>query len=133
MESEQKPRPFMEYQTRVGGVLREDGKFRGVIGCQYRDPSLSEPEYFDFKCEELRDSQEQAMQDSTTLFYLLETTSPPTVAFSGFVYSLPTLDEQARAQKWLRENEHVALYFEREFPGARLVAAAMLGANTIKP
>lgn len=133
MGNEQRPRPFLEYQTRISGVLREDGKFRGVIGCEYKGSSNGEPEYFDFRCEELRDSQEQAMQDSATLFYLLETTSPPTVAFSGYVYSLPTLEEKARAVQWLQKNEHVALYFEREFPGARLVTAVMLGANTIKP
>jgi len=132
MDNVQKPRPFMEYQTRVGGVLHEDGKYRGVIGCEYRDPSLTKPEYFDFKCEALRMTKEEASSDAATLFYLLETTSPPTVAFSGHVYSLPTLEEQARAQNWLRENDHVALYFEREFPGARLANTAPLGSSAIR-
>jgi len=130
MENDQKPRLFMEYQTRIAGYSQEDGKYRGAIGCRYIDPSLDKPEFYDFKCEELRNTPEEAMSDARDLFFELETTSPPTVAFSGYVYSMPTVEEQVRAQKWLRENDHIPLYFEREFPGARLANTTPLGSST---
>lgn len=122
----------MDYQSRVSGYREENGKYRGVIGCSYKDGSMSTTEYYDFPCDELRDSKEEAMRDTADLFYKLETTSPPTVAFAGQIYSLPTDEECKRAEKWLQENEQIALHFTREFPGARLVNTAPLGGSTAK-
>ena len=130
MRSDQKPRPFMEYQSRVSGYSQEAGMYRGTISCMYNDGSLAEPEYFEFLCDTLRASKQEATSDARDLFYKLETTSPPTVAFSGHIYSLPTAEEHDRAAKWLQENDHVALHFAQEFPGARLVNTAPLGAST---
>lgn len=86
--------------------------------------------YFDFWCDELRERPEDALSDARGLAHRLET-HPPTVAFSGMIYSLPTDKEHARAEEWIKANSNSAEEFEDEFPGARLLNSAPLGSSTI--
>jgi len=133
MQENHKPRPIADYQTFSADPILEDGKYRGVVSCKFVKGPMSEPEYFEFKCPELRDTRDEASSDARALLYTLEETPPPTVAFSGLIYSLPWTEEQARAQKWLAQNDHIAAEFEKEFPGARLITNRPLGASTFRP
>lgn len=124
-----KPFPLAEYPTRMAGHHKVGDKFRGVIGCSRVDGLLKKTMYYDFLCETLHDSLEAAMGDAGDLFHRLET-HPPTVAFNAMIYSLPTDEEHARAEQWLK-NPHSVEEFEDEFPGARLLNPAPLGSSAI--
>ena len=134
MQGEQKPRPFSEYQTRSNAVLQEGDKFRGAVSCKYVSTSGQDSEYFDFTCDELRDTSQQALFDATDLHHYLETTLPPTIALNGgYIYSLPTAKEHARAKEWLGTHDHVAAEFEKEFPGARPATSGPIGGSSFAP
>jgi hypothetical protein len=134
MQSEHKPRPFDEYQTRSNAALEEGDKYRGAVSCRYIAPSGRDPEYFDFTCDNLRDTPYEAMSDAIDLHHMLTVTPQPTVVLhGGFIYSLPTVKEHARATEWLASHDHVLDDFETEFPGARSANKGPLGGSSFGP
>lgn len=133
MDDYQGPRPISEYQTRSNAVFEDGEQFRGAVSCEYIGPTGKESERFNFVCEALRSTRDEALSDAIALFHHLETTPQPTVCLDGgHIYSLPTSREHDRAKEWLRTHAHVTDDFETAFHGARRVNTAPLGGGTFK-
>lgn len=66
MTERSRPLPFSAYSTTIPSTRAEAGKFRGLVGCA---PTFdaAHPDYYEFLCEQLRESRAAAKRDASAL------------------------------------------------------------------
>ena len=64
------PLPYSAYASRIVGVEQVEARFRGVVGCSPGE--AAHPDYFEFKCADLRATSADARLDASALLFELD-------------------------------------------------------------